>query len=207
MGQRQISDLNRVGNRRIDLVPFHVGSVFSVKHIHGAAHVRVLAKFTDRQGGFATLATARHFGGQQFNRVVHADSEHIFKGFEVGICAATFRRGFGVFQIGAVAPDVGKHTHAVLWMGSQEARQRQQFDGCFKRDLFWWPFFGDRLAVWFWIVVGQLTALGIGAKATLMNPDFVALVDAKFFTLGRNAGCVLSTGGAKGAGVFAFGIV
>ena len=93
-------------------------------------------------------------------------------------------------------------------MRADLAGQGQKAQALFQRQLLGHPALGHRLAGWFGLFLGHRTALDVGPEAPLEDADFVALILAQQFPIGRDAGCLaILRGRPKGARIPAFGIV
>ena len=168
----------------------------------------MFAHLADRFCRFATPATAGDFLGQKLHGAVHANGEHLVQCFEVRIGPATVRRAVGVFDIGAVAPDIGPDHHPIFRVRADLTRQRQQHDSAFQLQLFGGPVLGHRLTRRFFVLFGDGAALHIGAEAPFEHANLVAHILAQQFAIGRNSrGFGLGVGRAEGAGIAAFRVV
>ena len=106
----------------------------------------MLAQLADRFGRSPTPTARGNLLGQKLHGAVHADRENLIKTLKIGIGATALGCAFGMFQVGAITPDIGPNIDAILGVRPDQARQRQQFQRGFQLHLFRAPFFRDRLA-------------------------------------------------------------
>src|SRR5262245_58297924 len=127
ISHRHLFSVPVLGQGGVDFAVLHVRSVSSAQHLHGALELRVLAEVLDAGGASANAVGS--LLGEQANGAIDADGEDLIGAAEAGIFAV-------MLHIRSEAAEAGGDGFAVLGVGANFARQRQQRERAEKIDAF-----------------------------------------------------------------------
>ena len=124
-----VSGVDVRGQRGVDAVMADIGAVAALLDHHRATLVGMVA---ERAAGIGAEAAAfagiELLLGDQRDRAIEPDVEHVVAGLEIGV-------GLAVLDVGAEAADAGQDRLAVLRMLADLARQRQQAERALEVDV------------------------------------------------------------------------